>query len=478
MLFYKDYAKMYLYIMEENQNEQITPEENVPSVETDKPVPPDESVSAEAVTATEQSEESEEARDKRESEELETATDGKEFAARYQSAKERDLERLSKEMESRASNNTKKKKWKTAVKTIAMILLIGLSIGIMFGLGSYVGDGQKGFVEMLKTTFSWKYFLALVAAVICFIVFESLKYSYLLKISIGKWRLKNSVKTMFLGKYYDGITPLGTGGQPFQIYYLHKRNVPAGVATAVPLVKYIVSTFAFGIICAVFLGLAPGYFKNNTTVSNALSISFIVIAWVSLFFNLLIPTIMVLLSTFPKVGKKIIVWIVKALHKMHIVKHKYPVMKKYVYEVTEYRNALKLLIKKWYMLIPLILISILETLLYLSLPFFAVIAISGAAPTAELLIQIWCLTAMSFYAASLVPTPGNSGALETASTLIFATVAVEGISSVIGWVVFTWRFANFYLYIAVGVCMSVFSMIRDAVRAKRARKKQSETETK
>ena len=71
------------------------------------------------------------------------------------------------------------------------------------------------------------------------------------------------------------------------------------------------------------------------------------------------------------------------------------------------------------MLIPLILISILETLLYLSLPFFAVIAISGAAPTAELLIQIWCLTAMSFYAASLVPTPGNSGALETASTFDF-----------------------------------------------------------
>lgn len=98
---------MYLYIMEENQNEQITPEENVPSAETDKPVPPDESVSAEAVTAAEQSEESEEARDKRESEELETATDGKEFAARYQSAKERDLERLSKEMESRASKDRK-----------------------------------------------------------------------------------------------------------------------------------------------------------------------------------------------------------------------------------------------------------------------------------------------------------------------------------------------------------------------------------
>ncbi len=463
--------------MEENKSEQTLPDENaVPSAETDKPAPLDESADADITDTVETTAESEESTEKKEQDELET-TDGKEFAARYHSAKERDLEMLSKEMEDRTQNNTKKKKWKTAVKIIAMILLIGLSVGIMFGLSGYLSVNQLKFTEMLKTTFNWRYFLIFLAAIVVYIFVESLKYAYLLKISTGKWRLKNSIKVMFLGKYYDAITPLGTGGQPFQIYYLHKRNVPAGVATAVPLVKYIVTTFVFGIMCAVFLGIAPSHFKGDTNVSNALSISLMAIAWVALVFNMLVPTVMILLSAFPKVGKKIIVWIVKVLSKMHIVKHKYPVTKKYVYEVAEYRNALKLLIKKWYSLIPLVLISAVECFILLSMPLFTVMAIAGNDPsvqlTGELLVQILCLSAVSFYAASLVPTPGNSGASEATSSFVFITVMTSTVvQSVSGWVIFTWRFATFYLYIVVGVCISVFSMIRDAVRAKRKKKEQ------
>ncbi len=463
--------------MEENKSGQTLPDENaVPSAETDKPAPLDESADADKTDTVETTAESEESTEKKEQDELET-TDGKEFAARYHSAKERDLEMLSKEMEDRTQNNTKKKKWKTAVKIIAMILLIGLSVGIMFGLSGYLSVNQLKFTEMLKTTFNWRYFLIFLAAIVVYIFVESLKYAYLLKISTGKWRLKNSIKVMFLGKYYDAITPLGTGGQPFQIYYLHKRNVPAGIATAVPLVKYIVTTFVFGIMCAVFLGIAPSHFKGDTNVSNALSISLMAIAWVALVFNMLVPTVMILLSAFPKVGKKIIVWIVKVLSKMHIVKHKYPVTKKYVYEVAEYRNALKLLIKKWYSLIPLVLISAVECFILLSMPLFTVMAIAGNDPsvqlTGELLVQILCLSAVSFYAASLVPTPGNSGASEATSSFVFITVMTSTVvQSVSGWVIFTWRFATFYLYIVVGVCISVFSMIRDAVRAKRKKNKQ------
>lgn len=459
--------------MEDKDPEQPLDEETVPATETNESVPPPENGATDGeTTVTEQSNPETEAQ-QTEEDELET-TDGKEFAARYQSAKERDMEKLSKEMEDRSQVN-KKKKWKTAIKVIAMVILIGLSIGIMFGVSSYVNGGQSSLTE-LKNSFSWQYFLVFLAAIAAYIFFESLKYAYLLKISMGKWRLKNSIKVMFLGKYYDGITPLGTGGQPFQIYYLHKRNVPAGVATAVPLVKYIVSTFVFGIICAVFLGIAPSQFAGDSAVSDKLTLSFMIIAWISLFFNLSVPTIMVLLSAFPKVGKRIIVWIVKVLSKMHIVKHKYPVTKKYVYEVAEYRNALKLLIRKWYLLIPLIFITLAETLIYLSMPFFSVLAIAGnltaVTPSWELLLHTWCLAALSFYTASLIPTPGNSGASEATSSIVFLTVS--GITAVSGWVVLAWRFATFYLYIVVGICISVFTMIRDAVRAKRNRNKQND----
>ena len=188
--------------MEEKESGQPISGEGAPA-DTENPAPlQSESTEAEEpVTAEKTAEPTATPNDE---EELE-ATDGEEFAARYQSAKERDIEKLSQEMEDRSSNNTKKKKWKTALKTILMIALIGLSVGIMFGLGDYLGGDQLGFVEMLKNSFSWKYFLVFLAAIIAYIFFESLKYAYLLKISTGKWRLKNSVKVMFLGKYYDGI---------------------------------------------------------------------------------------------------------------------------------------------------------------------------------------------------------------------------------------------------------------------------------
>ena len=429
--------------------------------------PSDEEVTAQEVPLTE------EELEQKEKEELEKS-DGKEFAARYQSAKERDLKKLEKEMEERSKIDTKKKKWMTAIKVILIVGLIGLSIWMMFGLGDYIHDGETlGFLDMLRTTFNWKYFLVFIAVVVAEIVFESLKYAYLLKISTGKWHLHHSLTVMFLGKYYDGVTPLGTGGQPFQIYYLHKKKVPAGPATAAPLVKYIFSTYVFGILNAVFLGLAPGRFENVSAVSSKLTLGFMIVAWIGVSVHLLVPTAMILLSAFPKAGKKIIAWIVKVLHKMHIVKRKYSVTKKYVYEVAEYRNALKLFVQQWYKMIPMLLIVCVEAFLHISMPFFAVIAIAGnlVPPSGDLLYQIMCLSAVAHYAATLIPTPGNSGAADFSISFVFSTLTAIG--SVVGWVAFSWRFVTYYLYIIVGACMLFFTMIRDAVRAKRKRKQQS-----
>ena len=402
-------------------------------------------------------------------ENLNSSTDGVDFAARYQSLKERDMKRLAQEMEERNSPaKSKKKKRNRIIKTILMVLLIALSIGIMFGISKYVNeDESKGFADMIRGINVY-YLLALLATFFGYILFESMKYAYLLKISTGKLHLKHAVKTMFLGNYYDGITPLGTGGQPFQIYYLHKRNVPAGVATAIPLVKYIVTTFVLGIFSTVLISFAPHYFRQEG-VNHALWITLIVVASISLAGNMLIPIIMIFVSAFPKAGKKLIAGIVRFLHKIKIVKRKYSVMKKYVYEVQEYRGAMKLLVRKWWRLIPLVIITVIAMALNFTLPFFTATAIGGVTPTASMLLQIWCFASVSYYSASLVPTPGSSGATEATSSIVFAYIT--GLSHV-GWVMLVWRFTTFYFYILAGVCMSIFNMIRGAVRAKRAKRTQ------
>lgn len=396
-------------------------------------------------------------------------TDGEEFAARYSASKQREIEKLSKEMEERKNLNTKAKKRNWWIKTVLMIILIGASIAIMFGLGKYLGgEDTKSFSEMIRGI-NLPFLCAFIGSILFYILIESAKYSYLLKISTGKFRFGASVKTMFLGKYYDGITPLGTGGQPFQIYYLHKKNIPAGVATAVPLVKYMVSTIVFCLVSVVLLAVTPRFFEGEKVVSDTITVTILVVAWISLAANLLIPLTIGLVSLFPKAGKKMIVGIVAFLHKIKIVKHKYPVTKKYVYEVSEYRNSLKMLIRNWWKLLPLVVITLLEIANYLILPFFTVLAIAGVEPTAKLLLQMCCLCVISFYSASLVPTPGNSGAVETTSSLVFITVA--GIEPVLGWVVLFWRFATFYVYILAGVGINTFDIIRSAVRNRRAEKK-------
>lgn len=391
--------------------------------------------------------------------------DGKDFAERYQLAKQKEIQALAAEIENKNSRDTAKKKRNWWIKTVLLLLLIGVSIAIMFTMNNFIGGETKSFASMIAGV-NWTWFAILIAVLVLSMLIGSAMYSYLLRISTGKFRYKNSVKTLFLGKYYDGITPFGTGGQPFQIYYLHKRNVPAGVATAVPLVKFIVGTIVF---CLTAIAL---FITANAVMGNDLDLPTYIIAWVSMGFNFFVPVAIVFVSLFPNLGKKMIVGIVKLLNKLHIVKRPLSVMKKYVYEIEEYRASLKVLITHWGKLIPIVLLSAVDTLLYTFIPFCVVIAIANVQPTTDYLIHIMCMSMISFYASSLIPTPGNSVANEALTALIF----LKGFSNeslmtpVIGWVILVWRFATYYVYILTGIGINIFEIIRSAYRAHRAKR--------
>ena len=387
----------------------------------------------------------------------------------YQMTKEKEILRLEEEIKDKAGRDTKKKRRTWWIKTTLMLLLIGLSIGIMFGMNSYLSGGEtKSFGEIIRSI-NWAFFAVLIAVIVFYMLVESAKYSYLLKISTGKFRFKISLKTMYLGKYYDGITPLATGGQPFQIYYLHKKKIPAGVATAIPLVRFIVTTFVFCALGIIVLSISPLFLTIDTATKV-----FYIIAWIALGFNLCIPVLIILVTLFPRFGRKLIALIVSLLSKIRIVRHKYPTMKKYITEIDEYNNAFKVLIRRWWKLIPLVVLALVESLINLAMPFFTILAIGGPSISDNLfllLIQTICLTMISYYSVSLIPTPGNSGAQEVSSTFVFSTLSAA-VSGFIGWMVFLWRFTTYYVYILSGIGISIFEIIRSAVRNSRAAKKE------
>ncbi len=363
----------------------------------------------------------------------------------------------------------KRKKRMWWIKTALLIALIGLSIYTLFPITKGItGENAVGFVDMVKGA-NLPFFLVLLLVIVLYILSDSFQYSYILKTSTGKFRFKSSVKVALLGKYYDAVTPLGTGGQPFQIYYLHKKDIPKGIATAVPLVKYTFSTFAKGILSVIFFAIAYVILPYDV-VHNPGFTAIYVLAWVSMVVNMVIPVIMIFGSLFPKAGKKLIIRIIALLTKMHIVKRKYKVTKKYVNEMSEYRRSLKEILKRWWIIIPLLIFAIATALINFSIPFFTVTALANTTPTWHLWAQMFCGGLLAYYSASLLPTPGNSGGIEATSMLVFASILLSLSAPVSAWIIIVWRFLTYYVYILTGIGINVFEIIRSAVRNRRAKK--------
>ena len=372
------------------------------------------------------------------------------------------------------ANNNKKSMRSWWIKTTLILVLIVVSIVVMFGITKYIPNGEQ--TESLSKLFQdidTTFLLILLGVFVFYILVETSKYAYMLKVSTGKFRFRVSFKTMFLGKYYDGITPMSTGGQPFQIYYLHKKNdIPKGAATAIPLVRYIVSAFVVTVISIVLLAITP----KLDWEKGVLTTTMYALSWVSIAINCMFPLVIIFFTVFPKKTKRMVAGIISLLAKLHLVKRKYEVMKRWMLELNEYSKSIKEFTKKFYQLLPLIFLSALETMISYSIPFFIVLAIAGTGESASLLtmdfyVQIICLSMLTRYTALLVPTPGNTGAAEASGILAFSTVAAR-FPTKISWAVLLWRFFTYYIYILSGIGINIFEIIRSAVRNKRARKQE------
>ena len=71
------------------------------------------------------------------------------------------------------------------------------------------------------------------------LIAETCKYLLMMQALGEKASLRTAFETATLGKYYDSITPSGAGGQPFQIWWLHKKGYSSGSAGAMPIVGFL-----------------------------------------------------------------------------------------------------------------------------------------------------------------------------------------------------------------------------------------------
>ena len=342
-----------------------------------------------------------------------------------------------------ARQNTKKKKITNAIMfafnliVVAVILIYQLTHSEVESFGNIIASGL----------FRWQYIILIFLAFAVSMIIDSFRTSTLLKQSNKKRQFALCYKMCAQGRYWDSITPLSSGGEPFQIYYMSKHNIKAGTSISVTLARYIIfqlSWLIMGISATIY---GSKFYGQTNLVSVASYIGFAI--------NSLMLIGTWILSRSKKIGKILVAKALKLLQKMHIVKDYEKQYDKVMNTVTGFQNTMALYTKKIFSFIGLVLSQIIQFFVQYTIPYFIFLMLGGA-PSAGTWIGMVMLNVLIDLASSFIPLPGGTGMSEVSFTIVFGDLFPNGTAF---WGLLIWRFMTYYILLIQGVIVTVYDYV-------------------
>ena len=350
------------------------------------------------------------------------------------------------------SRQEKKPKKKQALSILFFMLNI-----ILVCLVFYNFSREQGGIQPLDTLFanSPKWYFLLVALGLYFItvLLNGCKFLILIHHRTKKLRFNFSVKMAVIGRYYDFVTPLGSGGQPFEIYHLKKNGYSGDTAAAIPLAKYMFWQIAF-LIVSLYVLIFHGTMTNSTLV--------VVCAWIGVSICLALFLFVFFMSTTKKWGASLVVGVLKLLHKMKIIKDYRKTLRKVLRFVKQYQLCIKSFAKSPLTVISMTLISILSLVAHALIAYYIYIAFVDLPRVSA--YEIVCKCFICELASSFFPMPGGSGAQELSFNALLGTLFTEG---TLFWGILIWRILTYYIYVAHGGIVIIIDGIKSKFKNKR-----------
>lgn len=347
--------------------------------------------------------------------------------------------------------------------------VIAVGIWLIFKIVGDI-DGDANSLGEALAGGNWVYALIAFGVLIVIIFSEWMKYFVIMKTTTGKCYPRSSLKVALLGRFYDNVTPFAVGGQPMQIYYLHKKGFSGGVSSAVVLIKYFAHMFSYTLISLLLMACCTFVLTDiESTWRTIITVG----AWVGLVVNMFLPIMIVTFAIVPKFARGLASLVVGLGAKIKIVKDKEATMAKAEKVVSDFRAGFRIMSKKPFNLIALLFFCLTEVFLSFSFPYFVFKAYSAlpAEGGFSLFITIVALNVYCTQAVAIIPTPGNSGAIEGVLAKAYLAIAV---TASLSWALFTWRFAVYYIYIIIGMGLVIFELIRKIYRAQKAKKAEAQ----
>lgn len=374
-----------------------------------------------------------------------------EFVVYKDSYEEQNVSKEEKELSQKILTDSTEKvlENRTSKSKIINICFFVVSICILIGTLIYQRNkyGVADIVSLTGVKYRYIFYILLVFAIV--MLCDSLRTHILIFKATKLHRPFLSYKSTAICRYYDCITPFSFGGQPFQIFYLNSRGVKAGIASSVPLAKYMFSQISFCLISLVMLIVGITKYSESTKVVVTWSI---VSLCISIFFLILI----VFLSISKKVAPRITMSFIKLLHKLKLVKNPKLTFTKVIRQITEYRRSIIYYMKSFWTTIFTFALSILIILLKATIPYLIYcFLVPDPTVSFELIFIKFLLCEL---ATTYIPLPGGSGMAEISFNSLFASLFVDSTGSIF-WALLIYRIATYYLYILQGFGIILYDIV-------------------
>lgn len=315
---------------------------------------------------------------------------------------------------------------KYIINLIIFVLLIALTFSLI------LKDQDVSQIFSIVKSVKKEYIIIAIVAMLIYLAGEAINVGRVLKALGEKSSFLKNFRYTLIGFFFSGITPAASGGQPMEIYYMHKEKISVANSTLALLIQlsaFQVVTITMGIICAII---------NFDVLKNGLI--WLLILGIALNSSALT---LLIIGIFSKRLSEGLIKICVKLLKFFRVKNIEQKQEKIEKELSKYQESAVYIKQHKVLMLKTILTTIVQVIAYYSIPYWVYCAFRYSEYG---IVKIITLQAVLYATVSGIPSPGAVGVSEGGFLGIFRNVFPE---ATISSAMLLNRGVNFYLFVII-----------------------------
>lgn len=332
-----------------------------------------------------------------------------------------------------------KKSIKKYFLNVIVILLVG-SLSIYFSIGSQLNST----IHSLQNCHMMWLIVVFILMAIHYLI-NAMNLTVFARVYKKDYKLRQGIVNSLAGVFFNGITPMASGGQFYQVYAFNKQGIKATYSSSILLMVFIVYQSVLVVYTTIIMILRYSYF-------NSIYSGFFSLAIIGFVINLAVISSLFLGAKSKKLQDFFCNKVIKILAKLHIVKNYYETKTNTQRKLEGFRIELALLQKNRSVLIKSIILNFFKLTLLYSIPFFCAKAM-GVNLAWSRFFDLIGITSFVYMISDFVPLPGASGGSEGTFYILLSVFLKSATSATL----LIWRFSTYYLGLIIGGLAMSFS---------------------